>query len=342
MTAWTGFAATRPAQLPAGMRLCSVVVDAEEDFDWNSPVQGTGSSTTNMRNALVLQEILDGWGAVPTYLLTWPVLQDAEVVGILRHQLERGQCAAGLQLHPWVTPPFSDRPSRQSSFMGNLHGDLEAQKLMALRRCFQERFAFDPVVYRAGRYGLSQHTGALLEELGFTVDTSIAPRTSFLAEGGPDYTAQDCRPFWFGHRRALLELPLCRSVVGWAGRWSPLLYRACTRLHGGDPWLLSLLARSRCAERITLSPEGNDIAAMRRLANSLCARSEGVLTLSFHSSSLQEGRNPYVRCKADLHLFYDRLSAILDHLVSGLGFRLVAAAALAEILQPAPAPPGRP
>ena len=50
---------------------------------------------------------------------------------------------------------------------------------------------------------------------------------------------------------------------------------------------------------------------MRRLVRSLMARGQHVLALSFHSSSLHPGRNPYVRNQVDLHTFYDRLSALL-------------------------------
>ena len=70
----------------------------------------------------------------------------------------------------------------------------------------------------------------------------------------------------------------------------------------------------RLAERITLSPEGNDTAAMRRLIRGELAAGQRVLTMSFHSSSLAVGHNPYVRSRAELHQFYDRLSAVLDGL----------------------------
>ena len=59
---------------------------------------------------------------------------------------------------------------------------------------------------------------------------------------------------------------------------------------------------------------------MRRLVNGLCARGQTILALSFHSSSLEVGGNPYVMARADLHAFYDRLSAVLDYLANGLNF----------------------
>jgi hypothetical protein len=327
------FLNVRPAKPLTDQRIGSVVIDAEEDFDWDSPVQGTSKSTGHIRNLRVLVEILGAYGATPTYLLTYPVLQDPHAVAIIRHQLETGACDAGLQLHPWVTPPFGEAPSPRASFLGNLDANQEEQKLLTLKSAFMQCFGIEPKVYRAGRYGLSAHTPALLEKHGFTIDTSIAPRTNFAADGGPDYTHHDNGLFWFGARDTLLEVPLCRGLVGWGGDWAPPVYRRLAERGEPRSGLLALMARSRFAERITLSPEGNDVTAMQRLVRGLLARGHRVLPLSFHSSSLQTGQNPYVRSTADLHVFYDRLSAMLDHMASNLDFSFMPIAAIRDKLE---------
>ncbi|MCW3476924.1 polysaccharide deacetylase family protein [Limobrevibacterium gyesilva] len=315
------FAATTPAVTRQNRPVCTLVIDAEEDFDWDVPIQGTLHSTAHMKNVRVLHGILSSYGIVPAYLLTYPVLEDPDVVRIVRRQLEQEHCAAGVQLHPWVTPPFDDVMAHRTSFSGNLEANFEERKLLALKAKFREVFGFEPTVYRSGRYGLSSHTGRLLEKHGFLIDTSVAPRTNFTVEGGPDYSDHDYELFWFGEQRDLLEIPLCRSIVGWAGPLAPALYHGLSGPRLSGLHVPSVLTRSRCAERITLSPEGNDVAAMRRLLLGLLARGQDVFALSFHSSSLQAGRNPYVRTKAELHGFYDRLSEILDFMASALAVR---------------------
>jgi hypothetical protein len=306
--------------------ICCLAVDAEEDFDWTRPVYATGYSTDCMYRIADLREIVAAYGLRPAYLLTYPVLEDADAVRMIRRQHERGECDMGLQLHPWVTPPFDDR-AEQASYLGSLDPAVEERKLLTLIASFRRAFGFDPVLFRAGRYGLSAATTGLLEKYGFTVDTSLAPRTDFRMQGGPDFSAYDCEPFWFGKRRRLLELPLCRSLVGWSGALAPRLYRAATETSLARWHVPAVLSRLRCAERVTLSPEGNDTAAMLRFLQHRQRRGQAVFSLSFHSSSLVPGRNPYVRSKADLHVFYDRLSAILDAIASR-GFRF---ASLAEI-----------
>ena len=302
--------------------VCCVLIDAEEDFDWLRPVRGVPHDINCMRQLSDLHAILGAYGAVPTYLLTWPVLRDAAIIASLRARLARGQCRVGIQLHPWVTPPFTEAPEIHNSFATNLPPALEEAKLLELIRLFRECFGTDPAVFRAGRYGLGAQTPALLEKHGFLVDTSIAPRTSFAEELGPDFSGDDYRPFWFGEHRRLLELPLCRSIAGWGGQTAARAYRWFATMPAAR-LLPGVLAWTQCAERITLSPEGNDAPAAGRLVRNLLNRGERVLALSLHSSSLAVGQNPYVRTTADLHRFYDQLSAMLDTLAGRFEVRFV-------------------
>jgi hypothetical protein len=317
-----------------------MAVDAEEDFDWRKPVYSTDYSIQCMKNVRDLQQIVGAYGIVPTYLLTYPVLEDDDVVRILRRQISRGQCDLGVQLHPWVNPPF-DTPSFATlqvgnSFSGNLPSGMEERKLVALKQRFVDRFGFEPRIYRAGRYGLGPHTTAMLEKHGFSIDTSLAPRTSTTAEGGPDYISYDYKTFWFGSQRRLLELPLCRSIVGWGGRWAPPIYNTLVRPALSWSGIPSVVTRLRFAERITLSPEGNDVRAMLRLVKHLSAAGETLFVLSFHSSSLAVGRNPYVQTKAELHAFYDCLSSVLDTMASRLRISFASLLELPSYLEDAP------
>lgn len=334
--AWrlTDFPRVRPARPAGDAALATLVIDVEEEFDWHHPVAGTQHSTAGVRRLGQLAGLFAAHGVVPTYLVTYPVLADAEALAWLRGEAEQGRCTLGVQLHPWVNPPFGEGRGRQLSFAGNLPRQLEERKLVALCDRFAAGFGFRPTIYRAGRYGLGRATPRLLEQLGFRIDTSLAPRSSFAAEGGPDFSAIDYRPFWFGEASDLLELPLCRSIVGWGGRAAASLHDDALVPPAARRPLRSLLAGTRSAERITLSPEGNDLAAMTRLARSLVARGERVLSLSFHSSSLVVGKNPYVRSAAELRGFLDGLAAALDMLTSGLGIRFVEIGSIPSRLQP--------
>jgi hypothetical protein len=316
----------RPAELRDERQLATVIVDTEEDFDWNVPVEGTNHDTSYLSHLADLHIIWKAHRIKPTYLLTYPVLENTSFVFRLRRLLDVGQCSLGVQLHSWVTPPFEGRQNMASSFAGNLSGELEVAKLSRLIERFIECFGDPPKIFRAGRYGLGPRTPDLLEEFGFDVDTSVAPRSSMLDKQGPDFSQYDFQAFWFGRSRAILELPLCRSIIGWGGAAGVALYQAILgrKPRQSNP-ALGVLAAFRVAERVTLSPEGNDVGAMRRLVSGLQARGATVLPVSFHSSSLWPGHNPYVRDKQGLHQFYDRLSEILGHLSEERGCHFVAA-----------------
>jgi hypothetical protein len=317
-----------------GVPTCTVAIDAEEEFDWLRPLPGTQYSTGSMRNTEPLYDIFSAYGIVPAYLVTYPLLQDEDATRSLGRRAERGECVLGMQLHPWVTPPFDEPTAIASSFAGNLDPRIEEEKLLTLKHRFIENFGAPPRIFRAGRYGLGPATPLLLEQHGIEIDVSLAPRTSFAAEGGPDFSGYDCGLFWFGRTRRLLEIPLCRSLIGWGGAPGRWAYAHCAQ-----PACAALASRLRWAERVTLSPEGNDTGAMRRLLRRLQARGQTIFTLSFHSTSLGIGRNPYVRTKAELHGFYDRLSATLDSMARA-GFSFVNLLQVPGLLEP-PQPAGR-
>ena len=307
--------------------LATLVVDAEEDFNWIRPHYGIHHSIANMLNLSQFQEIAKSYEAYPAYLLTYPILENRNAVKRLTRLYDRGECDLGIQLHSWVTPPFDVSVEERAldvsySFAGNLPPALERLKLMELQRRFHESFGFFPTNYRAGRYGLGKDTPAVLEELKLLIDTSLAPRTDFSLEGGPDYSDFAFTPFWYGGENPILELPLCREIVGWAGAVAPRLYKSATQ--GRFSRLkTSALSWVRCAERITLSPEGNDVRAMKRLARALTRRGIPILIVSLHSSSLSVGTNPYVTSKKDVHHLYDRLSQILAFLKDELHVKFV-------------------
>jgi len=220
------FSAPRPAVIRADARACTLVVDAEESFDWVTPVRGTAYTTTCMRNISELHGIIGAYGIVPAYLLTYPLLEDADVVRNLRVQVEKGNCLLGVQLHPWVTPPFDEDIGARFSYSGNLRSDLEELKLIALKSKFSECFGYDPLIYRSGRYGLSGQTAWLLEKHGFLIDTSLAPRTTFDAEGGARYNKHRLWAVlvWRAAQSArVAAVPQYRGL-GWMGRRGALPY----------------------------------------------------------------------------------------------------------------------
>jgi phosphatidylinositol alpha-1,6-mannosyltransferase len=334
------FPLAEPVAAYRGRPLLAVVVDAEEEFEWAVPLAPQHRGTVSIRAQRGAHTLFAYYGIKPTYLVTYPLAAEDSAIGVLREYLAEGLCEIGAQLHPWVTPPFAPGAPETQSYPGNLPVAVEREKLARLVAAIETAFAVRPTAYKAGRYGFGPNTAALLEDSGFEIDTSLIPRTSYAESGGPEFSGYDYHPFWFGRRRRLLELPVTRALTGVLARRWPWLHQRAERrpwraLHAGG-----LLSRAGLIERITLSPEGSDLAAMCRLTRVLLARGTRVLTLSYHSPSLEPGHTPYVRNERDLARFLDDMSGFLSFFRDEIGGEFLTLRALRQrLLGETPADP---
>ena len=284
------------------------VVHAEEEFDWLAPFSRAATATTHARHFDVAQELFEVHGIRPLYAVDQPIATDPAAVAALRSFVARGTAVIGTHLHPWVSPPFEETVGPVTSYPGNLPPALERAKIEGLTRAIAAAFEAWPRVYLAGRYGFGPNTAAILEALGYEVDLSPSPPFDFSNDGGPDYRRTELAPARLGHR--LWQVPHTGAFVG------PLSGFAAARSAWAAAGLLGRLvppkARpTRTLERLRLSPEGFDAAALRRLTMALIARGVRLFVFSFHSPSLAAGFTPYVRSEADLARF---LATIDDYL----------------------------
>jgi hypothetical protein len=178
--------------------LLLVVVDTEEEFDWFKPHSRDQVSTRAIASQARAHEIFGRFGIRPTYVIDYPVATQESGYGPLKELFDDGLCQIGTHLHPWVNPPFDEPVCNVNTYPGNLPRELERAKLAALTEAIGERFGRRPTVYKAGRYGVGPNTAEILAELGYTIDTSVVPRTDFRSDEGPDFRQCGAHPYWFG------------------------------------------------------------------------------------------------------------------------------------------------
>jgi hypothetical protein len=301
------------SRLDAGRPRLLVVVDTEEEFDWSKPHSRSEIGVDHMRYQYRAQVILERYGVRPTYVVDYAVASQEAGYRPLREWLADGRCGIGAHLHPWVNPPFDEELSVRNSYPGNLPVELEKAKLLRLTEMIEASFGRRPVVYRAGRYGIGPATGAILDQLGYEIDSSVVPLTSFAHDGGPDFTAFDVDPFWLGPSAHVLEVPLS---VAWHGR---------LKHHGAaiQPWMTSeiairlhfpgVFARLGLFERIRLTPEGTCFLELKRLADAMLAAGRRLFVFSYHSPSVVPGNTPYVRDEAELQRFLALIDQFCDY-----------------------------
>jgi hypothetical protein len=286
-----------------------LTVDTEEEFDWRKPFSRDGYATSHLNAVPRFQRLCLEHGIAPCYLVDFPITEDAFGVELLGSYAHSGAAEIGVQLHPWVNPPFDEKLSLHNSYACNLPEPLERAKLTTLHEAIVSRFGVKPDAYRAGRYGAGQHTAAILADLGVAIDSSVRSRFDYSDQGGPDYTYHPLAPYWL-RRHQVLELPVTTVFAGALRSAGPVIFGEMF----SSQTARSVLARSKMLERIALTPEGIPLGKALEGIDLAIAKGVPVINLSFHSPSLAIGHTPYVQDAGQLEQLYAWFEGVFSHL----------------------------
>ncbi|HTN13526.1 MAG TPA: polysaccharide deacetylase family protein [Sphingomonadaceae bacterium] len=287
-----------------------LTVDTEEEFDWTKPIRREGYGLDHLSRLTKFQQFCENEGVCPVYLVDWPVATSAQAADILGDAVAQGRAEVGVQLHPWVNPPFDETVNNYNSFAGNLPPELEQAKFTRLREVIETNFGAVPKIYRAGRYGTGPNTARMLRQGGIAIDSSVRTKFDYSAEGGADYRKHPLEPYWLDTDHSLLELPLTTTFWGMLRRQGDLLYPLMWRA----PSLRGVLSRLGLLERIPLTPEGVSVEEAIRGVDMALDDGLPLLVFSFHSPSLHPGHTPYVRNEEDLDALYGWWQRIFAYL----------------------------
>ena len=199
-----------------------LTVDTEEEFDWSKPLAREGHGLDHVHRIEKFQKFCEGEGVVPVYLVDWPIAQSKLACEILREPLRAGKAEIGVQLHPWVSPPFEEEVTPHNSFAGNLPRELEQAKFTQLRDAIEKNFEVAPAIYRAGRYGVGPDSAAILAKGGIAIDTSVRANFDYSPGEGPDFSRHPLEPYWLDDDKRLLELPLTTVYWGMVDRFNQI------------------------------------------------------------------------------------------------------------------------
>lgn len=304
-----------------------ITIDTEED-NWGSFTDPIGS-VDNVLALPRLQELFNKYGAVPTYLINYPVASQQRSIDVLSTFLSEGVCEIGTHCHPWNTPPIEEVINDRNSMMCNLDYALLIKKMRHLHKTIEDNFQVKPVSFRAGRWALSEDVARCLSELGYLVDTSMTPFVDWSSIQGPNFRHSSTRPFYFKANDLsesddmgdLLEMP---PTIGFYQPNFQLCDYLMNRIE--ESWLsrlrlLGVLDRLNLLNFHWLSPEMSSGKEMVKLSKAFIKSGHQFLNMSFHSTSLLPGKSPFVGDEAELDLFLDNIEFFLQYVEkSGFDF----------------------
>jgi len=295
-----------------------VGVDTEADDQWSA----AGRQALSVRNAErlpALQALFDGLGVRPAYLVTHEMASRDESAPVLRELLATGRCEIGAHLHPWSSPPY--RPEDlEGRYPHQLPTELLRRQLTELTEVIERSVGRRPTSYRAGRHGFDERSLIMLEELGYTVDTSVDPLFNERRKGGPVFAGAPLLPYRPDYRDVrrpggarILEIPVSAATT-------PPLPKPLERLYASLPPIPYRGALRRLGLRaVWLRPSYTALPDMLAFANRLAARGVPCFNILFHSSELLPGGSPYTPDQPSVDRFLDHLRRVLDHLTGRLG-----------------------
>lgn len=298
-----------------------ITIDTEEDC-W-----GEYSSTHNPVNNIfclpILQDIFDHYGAVPTYLINYPVVNDRKAVSVLHDIHERGRCEIATHCHPWNTPPFEETINKYNSMICNLPEKLIMNKLEVLHEAIVHRFQVSPICFRSGRYAFSPSVARSIHKLGYRVDTSVTPFLDWSGDNGPSFVDVSAKNYYFDPADILREkgdgqLLEVTPSIGFIQKneiFCNVIRKLLLRKHVSLLHLQGILDRLRWLNLRWLSPEVCTGSEMVYFSKRLMERGHPFLNMFFHSTNLLPGKSPFVQNQQELDVFLERIETFLQFAV---------------------------
>lgn len=250
----------------------------------------------------ILRPLWDRYAVNPVYFVSPEVVENDRCCAVLKHEADLG-AEIGTHLHSeFITPE-----KKYENYAGMLSKEypcfaysdkIERTKIENLTDAIHTKIGTRPVSYRAARYGADINTIKALEQLGYSVDSSVTPCIDWRKRGGPDHSAGPDQPYFISRDNyysqgdmRILEVPITI-----AGKRLPVL---------PDNWLFYRWLR----------PTHMTAREMKALVRLFCRRYEKpTLNMMFHSMEIIPKKTPFVRTKFERRLYLNRLEKIIRHL----------------------------
>jgi hypothetical protein len=296
----------------------AITIDVEED-NWSN--YDSDPVLSNIGKIYELQKLFDKYHVKPTYLITYPVATDMKSVSLLRKIMEDGRCEIGAHVHPWNTPPFEEEKSVKNTMLFNLKSELQYKKIETLHEKICRNFEFEPVTFRAGRWGFDQTVAENMFKIGYKVDCSVSPYINWQRDHGPDFSiwTPEIKRLYLenkNHDHFLLEIPATIGFLQPNFNLCNKMFNTISNSKLKHIRMIGVLDKLNMLNKVWLSPEMSDGMEMIKLANSVKREGYVLLNMFFHSSSLKAGLTPFTKSVEDENIIMKRIEKFLEKMAS--------------------------
>lgn len=236
--------------------------------------------------AEALQPLFRKYRAKPTYLLSSEVIRHAPSRALFA-AMSPEEAELGTHLHGEFAESSALVPEATLEFQRDYGPDIERSKLVQLTHDFEQAFGRAPRSFRAGRFGIGEHSLGILQDLGYAVESSVTPGMNWAQAGAPglEFFGAPTQPY-----HPDLRAPGRR---GDASLWEVPVTIRPAHLRA-LPWL------GKHLEPRWLRPTHMSGPALVRLAEdeirharSVAPNTPVVLTCMFHNVEVTPGMSPY-------------------------------------------------
>lgn len=266
-----------------------------------------------------LQPLFRKHGIKPTYLLSPEVIADPNSARMLRNL--DGEYELGTHLHgEFIEPEANFSANATDDFQADYGYDVEYKKMEMLTHSFKNTFGYQPISFRAGRFGIGRDTLRILKMLHYKVDSSIYPFSIIQTKRYVNnFYGYPIKPYYANvqtmSRRAttysdsVLEVPMTVHA-----RLFQTLPHPINQLISRSKLLLGILSKiagQNLVKTFSLRPSGYDENILRGIIDAHIAlhkKDEPIfLNMMFHSNEIYPGCSPYAQTEEEVVRILERI-----------------------------------
>lgn len=234
-----------------------------------------------------------------TLLLSPEVIQDGKSVQLLRVQ---NQIELGTHMHLEFLKAPESEVLETCEVQAEISPEDDIYYLTRLTELFIDKFGYPPLSFRAGRYGYNKlSTFRALRDLGYKVDSSIAPKClfSFKKEVQINNYCYSVYPFLFSH--GLVEVPISVMTYG-----NATLFRFVKKI---PSYRIRKYFDFLKPKQRWIRPSYEDLDSLKENTRKLIKRwdvggfGDPIVNMMFHSNELYPEASPYNKSWKDVELF---------------------------------------